>query len=119
MTNIYSLFPARREETLFRDHNLIAFFVSRLSKSNLRVHRVREFHAGVRAHGVFLEYQYRTIRTLFMQGWSIWSQSSRYHGNDIKTIAPCPHAVYTSMKCSSRREILAIVSLRDFLSSLQ
>jgi hypothetical protein len=41
MTNIYSLFPARREETLFRDHNLIAFFVSRLSKSNLRVHRVR------------------------------------------------------------------------------
>jgi hypothetical protein len=41
MTTIHSFFPARREETLVRDHNLIAFFVSRLSKSNLCVHRVR------------------------------------------------------------------------------
>jgi hypothetical protein len=41
MTSIYSLFPARRKETLFLDHNPIAFFISRLSKSNSCEHRVR------------------------------------------------------------------------------
>jgi hypothetical protein len=83
MTNIYSLFPVRREGTLFRDHNPIDFFISRLSKSNSCERRVRfkkrsestsesylqedqEPHAGVRAHKVSLEYQYRTIRTLFV-----------------------------------------------------